>query len=257
MRARLIMMRAFAKQAVIEMSRYAFDTVASMVAMYLLFLVVFFGITGIGGLDEGKTLSSIVLGFNVWILLMFAYSSVAGGLVGDAQTGTLEQLAMSPQGLLSTVLARFWVSFLFLFVQITILLGAAMLTTGRWLRFDLSGVAPLLLITGAAILGIGLVMGGLALVFKRVQSVSSLLQFALIALVVAPVDKFPILKLVPVSFGYQLLNDVMVEGVSITDVPIGDLALLVLGTVAFLSVGIVVFKMMESAARDRALLGQY
>ena len=257
MMARLIMMRAFAKQIAIEMSRYAFDTVASLVAMYLLFLVVFFGIRGVGGLTEGQTLSSIILGFNVWVLLMFAYSSVAAGLVGDAQTGTLEQLAMSPQGLLSTVLVRFWVSFVFIFAQIAILFTLAMVTTGRWLHLDMLSVIPLLLLTGTAILGIGLMMGGLALVFKRVQSVSSLLQFALIALVVAPVDRLPILKIVPVSLGYQLLNGVMVDDVSITAIPAGDLGLLLAGTCIFLFIGIAVFKMMESTARDRGLLGQY
>lgn len=257
MTATLILMRAFAKQIWIELTRYAFDTVSSLVAMYMLFLVVFFGIQGVGGVTEGQTLSSIILGFNVWVLLMFAYSSVASGLVGEAQTGTLEQLAMSPHGLLNTVLIRFWIAFLFVFIQITILLNLAMVTTGHWLHLDLLSVIPLLLMTGTAILGIGLVMGGLALVFKRVQNVSGLLQFGLIALVAAPVDQFPALKLVPVSLGYQLLNRVMVDEVAITDLPAGDLGILVGGAAVFLLVGALIFKAMEARARDRGLLGQY
>lgn len=257
MTATIIMMRAFARQIWIELTRYAFDTVSSLIAMYLLFLVVFFGIQGLGEVTEGKTLSSIILGFNVWVLLMFAYSSVSAGLVGEAQTGTLEQLAMSPLGLLKTFLVRFWVGFLFVFVQITLLLNLAMLTTGHWLHMDVVSVVPLLLITGAAILGIGLIMGGLALVFKRVANVSGLLQFGLIALVAAPLDQFPLLKWVPVSLGYQLLNRVMVDGVPISAIPIADLVRLLGGAAVFLLLGVVVFKAMEGAARDRGLLGQY
>jgi ABC-2 type transport system permease protein len=257
MTATLILARAFAKLLRIELTRYAFDTVSSLIAMYLLFLVVFFGIQGIGDVTEGKTLSSIVLGFNVWVLLMFAYSSVAAGLVGEAQTGTLEQLAMSPLGLLNTFLVRFWVGFLYVFVQITFLLNLAMLTTGHWLHMDVVSVVPLLLITGAAILGIGLIMGGLALVFKKVANVSGLLQFGLIALVAAPVDQFPALKWVPVSLGYQLLNRVMVDEVPISAIPVGDVVRLIVGAAVFFLAGVAVFKAMEGQARDRGLLGQY
>jgi ABC-2 type transport system permease protein len=164
---------------------------------------------------------------------------------------------MSPLGLLNTFLVRFWVGFLFVFVQITILLNLAMITTGHWLHLDVVSVIPLLLVTGAAILGIGLIMGGLALVFKRVSNVSGLLQFGLIALVAAPVDQLPILKWVPVSLGYQLLNRVMVDEVPISAIPIADLLRLVIGAAVFFLAGAAVFKAMEGQARDRGLLGQY
>lgn len=253
----VILARAFAKQHVIEMSRYAFDTVAGLVLMYALFVIVFFGVKGVGGVTEGQTLSSIVLGFNVWALLVFAYSSVATGLLAEAQTGTLEQLAMSPQGLLRTVLIKFGVSFVFILLQITTLLIAAMATTGRWLHVDLLSIVPLLLVTAGAILGLGLVMGGLALVFKRVQAVSAMLQLVLLVLVAVPADQFPIVRLVPISLGYKLLNNVMVDGLSIAAIPVQDLLLLLGSTGVCLLLGFGVFKKMESIAKDRGLLGQY
>lgn len=257
MKATIILIRAFFKLIWIEMSRYAFDTVSSLIGMYLLFLTIFYGVKGLGSVSEGGTLSSLVLGFNVWVLLAFAYSAVAGSLVGEAQTGTLEQVAMSPRGLLGAVLIRFWVAFLFLILQITVLLTLAMATTGLWLNFDVLSVVPLLLGSATAILGIGLAMGGVALVFKRMQNVSSLVQFALIGLVVAPVERFPLVKFVPISLGYQLLNKVMVDDLSITAIPIGDLALLFASAGVFLFMGVAVFKRLEASAKDRGLLGQY
>lgn len=255
--ASVIVAKGFAKQHVIEMTRYAFDTVAGLIMMYVLFVIVFFGVKGVGGVTEGQTLSSIVLGFNVWALLVFAYSSVATVLLAEAQTGTLEQLAMSPQGLLRTVLIKFWVSFVFIILQVTALLIVAMATTGRWLHVDVLSIVPLLLMTAAAILGIGLVMGGLALVFKRVQHVAAMLQLVLIGLVAAPVDQFPIVKLVPVSLGYNLLSSVMVDGLSIMALPLQDLGLLLTGAGVYLLLGFAVFRKMEAIARDRGLLGQY
>lgn len=253
----VVLVNAFARQRWIEMTRYAFDTAASLVSTFLLFLVIFFGVRGVGGVTEGQTLSSIVLGFNVWALLAFAYSSVASGLLVEAQTGTLEQLAMCPRGLLGTVLIRSWVSFLFVIGQIAILLTAAMAATGRWLHMDIASILPILLVTAAAILGIGLVIGGLALVFKRVQNVSSLVQFGLIGLVAIPVEEVAAVKFVPISLGFDLLNRVMVDEIPITDIPAGDLGILAVTAGIFLTIGIVIFKRMESIARDRGLLGQY
>lgn len=257
MRSTLILVRAFAKRYVIEIRRYAFDSVAALLLMYILFVVVFFGVRGIGVDVEGRTLSAIVLGFNVWALLTFAYNSVANGLIGEAQTGTLEQLAMSPRGLLGTILTQFWVAFAFITFQITILLILAMATTGRWLHVDVLSIVPLLLLTVVGVLGLGLAMGGLALIFKRVQSVSAMVQMGLLALVAVPVSQLPIAKLLPVSLGYQLLNDIMVDGVTITSLPVQDLGILLVTSAMYLLLGIAVFKRMEAAARDRGLLGQY
>lgn len=257
MTATLILVGAFAKQRLVEMTRYAFDTVASLVMMYVLFIVIFFGVRGLGDITEGQTLSTIILGFNVWALLAFAYSSVATSLLAEAQVGTLEQLAMSPRGLLGTVLIKFWVTFVFVIVQIAVLLVAAMATAGRWLHIDIVSVAPLVIVTAAAILGIGLVMGGLVLVFKRVQAVSSLMQFALIGLVALPVDQVAAVKFVPISLGFHLLNRVMVDGDPISAIPLGDLAILAGSSGVVLMFGIAVFKKMEAICRDRGLLGQY
>lgn len=257
MTERIILATAFARKTWIELKRYAFDTVASLVSTYLLFLVVFLGVRGVGGVTDGQTLSSIILGFNIWALLAFAYSSTSSGLVSEAQTGTLEQLAMSPHGLLPTVLVRFWVSFVFVLAQIAILLVAVMASTGRWLHFDGVSITPLVLVTATAILGLGLVMGGLALVFKRVQNVSSLVQFGLIGLIAIPIDQVAAVKVVPISLGFHLLSDVMVDGVSIGEIPAGDLAILAVTTAVFLMIGVAIFKKMESISRDRGLLGQY
>ena len=257
MMAAVILTKAFAKQAYIEMTRYAFDSIASLVGMYVLFLTMFYGIRGLGDVSEGATLSSLILGFNVWVLLSFSYGTVAGGLVGEAQTGTLEQVAMARSGLLGAVLIRFWVAFLFFVVQITLLLILAMATTGQWLRLDVVGVAPLLLGSATAVLGIGLAMGGLALVFKRMQNVSGLMQFALVGLVAAPVESLPWVKYVPISLGYQLLNKVMVEEVPLSAIPLSDLGILFAGAAVFVLLGVAVFKRLESMAKDRGLLGQY
>lgn len=235
------------------MSRYPFDTIGALVALYLLFLILFLGVRAMGG----DMTERHVLVFSAWVLLAFAYSSVAIGMVEEALTGTLEQLAMSPRGLLGAILIDFWVKAVFFILQVAVFLILAMATTSRWLHVDILSTLPLLLTTMTGVLGVALVMGGLALVSKRVAGVSALVQLAIVLLVAAPVDTFPVLKLLPITLGYHLLEAVMVGGRSIVDLPTHDLALLLLTAAAYLVIGVAVFRKMDVRARDRGLLGQY
>jgi len=108
----------------------------------------------------------------------------------------------------------------------------------------------------AGLVGVGLAMGGLALVFKRMQTLSSFLGLAFLPLVAAPVDRYPLLKLLPVAHGNALLRSVLVGGRSVFTEPL-ELLILIGVSAAYVVVGVVMFRLMERQARDRALLGQY
>jgi ABC-2 type transport system permease protein len=105
--------------------------------------------------------------------------------------------------------------------------------------------------------GIGFIMGGLAIVFKKTQTVLNVLQIVLLALVFVPIDRYPFMKFLPMSFGNSLLLDTMVRGVSIFRMDGGDLLFLVANTVFYMALGLFAFKAFERAARARGLLGHY
>lgn len=84
--------------------------------------------------------------------------------------GTLEQLAMSPLGFGRVLLSRLAAAFLFDLLVMLLFLLLMMASTGKWLHLDLLSLLPLLLLTMAGVLGIGFIMGGLALVFKQIQA---------------------------------------------------------------------------------------
>lgn len=242
-----------------ELSRYAFDSVVVLVMTYVLFLVVFFGAKSIGGnvIAQADTLSSIVLGFLIWALVAFAYSDISQGIIQEAQAGTLEQLAMSPAGLSTILMMNSGVMLISHVVQMSVVLVLAMWTSGRWLELDLVSIAPLLILTLMGVVGVGFAIGGAALVFKRVAGLSSLLQLAFVGLIVAPLDRIPALALLPLTLGYDLLNQVMVDGVSIFDIEVRDILFLSLNSIAYVLLGLAAFRGMERIARGRGLLGHY
>lgn len=256
---KLYLFKAVFKKNLIELRRYLFNTLSGLVTVYIIFLLIFFGAQAfIGGQPRfGNTLSGIVVGFFLWTFALNAYNEPSRALIQEAQWGTLEQLYMSPVGLGWVVLFQMISSFLVTLVFSMSFLFIMMATTGRFLHLDLLSIIPLILITLGAVYGVGFIMGGLALVFKRIESSFQILQFVFIALVMVPPQEFPLLKYLPLSFGAMLIRKTMIEGLSITGLPLGDLIFLIINSVLYFLLGLAGFKYMERIARRRGLLGHY
>jgi ABC-2 type transport system permease protein len=199
----------------------------------------------------------MVVGLTVCYLTIYAYAELSLVLVQDAQQGTLEQLSMSPLGLGRVLIARIFAALTFRVIIMFALLILMMATTGRWLSVDVATIVPLLILTVASAQGVGFVMGGLALVFKQIQAALGILQFVFVALIAAPLDRFPIAKFLPLSWGTHLIGDAMIDGTRIWQMSAGDLALLVGNGGLYFGLGFLAFKLFERAARGRGLLGHY
>jgi ABC-2 type transport system permease protein len=106
-----------------------------------------------------------------------------------------------------------------------------MVTTGRWLHLDVVSLLLLVLLTLAGVYGIGLIA--------------------------APVDRFPILRALPLVEGNRLIRQVMAGGLSIIQLPAGDLPALVINSAFYLGIGLIAFNLLLKTAKNRGLLGHY
>jgi ABC-2 type transport system permease protein len=100
-------------------------------------------------------------------------------------------------------------------------------------------------------------LGGLAIVFKRVQQPLQIFQVVVIGLVIAPVETWPWLKYMPLVWGTHLIKKVMVDGTRILELGSGDVLFLLVHSFAYFVGGLAAFRFFERKARDRALLGHY
>ena len=246
------------RRRLLDWVRYPMDAVLSIVVFYAIFLVLFFGAKTFGGpkVTGGDTLSSIAVGYVVFVLTMQAYQNFGSFVLQESTAGTLEQLALSRYGLLTVLLSDFVAQTLVTTSILGVVIVPIMATTGRWLHFDVPSVVVLLILTMTGLVGLGLTMGGLAMVFKRIGTAASLVSFTFLFLVAAPVDRYPWLKLLPVAHGNTLLRATLVGSRSAFGRP-SELLILVAVSAAYLAVGCVVFQAMDRKARDRALIGQY
>ena len=245
----------------IEWKRYAFNTVMHLVSFYFMFLILFMGLNfamGPGNSRFGSAVEGLIVGFFIWNYGSFAYITLTWKVIEESRSGTLEQIYMNPFGFewiaFSIVLSDFILEMLFIIPMLILM----MLTTGHYLNIDIITLLPIVFVTITAAYGLGFIMAGLGLVFKKIQSLTMILQFILLAFIAAPADKFPLFKLIfPFTMGTQLIRSNMVDKVTIFEMPLADLGTLLLNSAFYLTIGFIIFKICERKAKEKGLLGHY
>ncbi len=275
-----LVMKAEIIRSLIIMRRYWFRTLTGMAIGYGMLMVLIIGFMSSrdtitdavdGRFADPTTATNFVLGF---ILGMFAFGVVGmftQGIQGMAQSGVLEQLCMSPHGLIVNFLAKATVGAVTSVFYSGIMVWLVTISVNGVLYFDAFPVIVLLTLTFINLLGFGFMMGGLTLVFKQVGQVAILIRMALFALAI-----FAREELLEINF---LISAVM-HALPITDAAIclkyvliydqgavnGEYAsvfthpsfyFLILNCVVWTSIGIACFKVMENWSRSRGTLGTY
>ncbi|PPS43543.1 ABC transporter permease [Chroococcidiopsis sp. TS-821] len=248
------------KRSWIEFTRYPVDAVAGVVIITSVFYGLFLSARYIAGpnLQFGDRLDAIVVGYVLWTLVIFVVTSIVSILQIEAQTGTLEQVMLTPYGVPRVFLARAIASLTINIVIITGILLLILLLTGRQLYFPPTLILPLLTVLFGAY-GLAFLMASLALLFKRIQQLLGLTQFALLFLLAVPSETWSgtlwIVRLVlPMTMGAGILRDLMARNLSLNFV---EISLAFFNGLAYLVLGLIVFRRAEIEAKRRGILGGY
>lgn len=252
-------------KAIILLKRYAFNTITQMVSVYFLFLVVFFGARGItaavGGspIALGDTLDATIVGFFLWFLALASYAELAYSIMNEARLGTLEQLMMSPFGFRWVAVFEVAASTVTSLVMSGFVLAAMLVTTGRQLQIDFITIVPLLLLVTVTAFGMGFMLAGLALIYKRIDALFQVMQFVFIILIGAPafVSSTSILSVLPLSLTTSLIHEAMTDGTFLTELGAARLLTALVNAAVYFGVGLYVFGRMERKARLSGTLAQY
>jgi ABC-2 type transport system permease protein len=246
----------FRKQALL-LVRYPINTASQLFGLYVFFLLLFYGGQAVAGAAFSESLGGLVVGFFVFTMSVVAYSGLSWDVTREAQWGTLEQLYMSPHGFGRVVSVKVAVNVLFSLLWGGLMLVLMTLTTGRALSVDLLTVVPLAALTLASAVGVGFVFGGLALLYKRVENVFNLVQFAFVGLIAAPLGEYPFLRWLPLAQGSRLLQRAMTDGVGLVEMEPTALGVLLLTACGYLAAGYALFGVASARARRRGVLGHY
>lgn len=253
----LRLFRAVFRKQLLLLIRYPVNTLSQLFGLYVFFVLLFYGGQAVGGAAFSESLGGLVVGFFLFTMSVVAYGGLSWDVTREAQWGTLEQLFMSPHGFGRVFAVKVLVNVLFSLLWGGTMLALMLATTGRSLSVDLPTVVPLAVLTLASAVGVGFAFGGLALVYKRIENVFNLVQFAFIGLIAAPLGQYPWLRWLPLAQGSGMLHRSMTEGVRLWEFDPGPLAVLALTATAYLLVGFALFALASRRARRLGVLGHY
>ncbi|MBN2309177.1 MAG: hypothetical protein JXR94_09415 [Candidatus Hydrogenedentes bacterium] len=251
------------------MRRYWFATLTGLIMGWGMLMVLIIGfMSGGGEMAErlaGEKATSGALGL---VIGMFAFGIVGlftQGLQGMARTGELEQVYMSPHGLVTNFLARSFVSALSaIFTSSIMLMLVAASVKGR-LHADPLPTAAILFLTYVNLIGFGFMTGGLVLVFKQTGQVAVLIRLVLVGLAVVAseaVQDWPLVArgvahALPITDAAICLKMVVVQGRGMGVFATSYFFFLLVSCGIWTSLGLTCFKIMENWSRDKGTLGAY
>lgn len=245
-----------------DITRYKFNTIMEFSTFYMIFMAMFLGLNFFGQnmdaspLKLGSTLESLIVGYFIWMIMLVAYSSVAYGISSDATKGTLEQICMSGLGLHSVVIVR---SIANLFINIVfcfLLLIFIMITTGYWISINVISLTVIIVIGIFSIFGISLILGGLTVIFKQINSFLNIVQFFLVGLIMF--DMSPLVSvLVPFRPAINMVYDIAREDLNLLNFSLLDYLYLIFNSAIYFIIGLIVFNHCSKIAKKKGLLGQY
>jgi ABC-2 type transport system permease protein len=238
-----------------EMRQYWFETVSGLLFICAIFLGLFYGIKSfVVPEGEEQTLDGLLFGFLLWTFASGAYGSITKSIIEDTQRGYIEHLFLCPQGVVQLLLSRAMADMLMNFVTLVLVAYVVMALTGNWLSINFLYFYGLLMLAAPSLVGLGLMISGFALVFKKVETVGAMLTLGLMGLVA--LDGLPVspLTLLPFVPGASLTREVILHNAAMN---YQHLVIVLVNSAAYLSVGWWVFNVCAKAAKKRNLIGQY
>lgn len=233
--------------------RYAFEFIASALVLLGIFAGIAYGIAWLPAAEVLPSQASLALGFVLWNFASACYNGVSSEAAEEMRGRTLEQLCIVARPLVNVLLARCAVQLLAALLGSLVMLHVAFWLVGRPVEVSL---APMLVILAAAapsLVGMGLIIGGLAVVFKQVEAINAIMLLGVIVLIGVPAYPINLFALLPFSHAAAW---VIVEQQGLTlAAHEASLALVLANSAFYFALGLVVFRSGYRIARDRGTIG--
>lgn len=202
------------KRQLILARHYPFQEISGLLVFYIFFIGLYWGWAGSKVQEPFNHSYSnhLVLGYLLWTYAVAAVSLLAFDIAEEAQSGTLEQLALVPHQLRPWLLRCFG-NFVLQSGRATILYCLIILTTNEQL-LSLTGLqAAVAALTILGLYGMGLVVGAVTLLCKKTTQLVNIVHFFLFFFtgITIPIDVLPrwlysIAQIIPLTHGMALLR---------------------------------------------------
>ena len=206
----------------------------------------------------GHNAGGMVLGYFIWIIIITGFGHVTQEIEREARSGTLENIFLSGHKKAVIFVFRSFAGITVCFVQLCLVVPLMIYATGVEISFPVNIILPCLALV-VATSGIGLMIGGGALIFKRFGDVLIPVQYAVLLILMVPVESWPVwfsklscaMPGIPVVL---ILKQIMIYG---GDFDYRLMVVAMLNAAFYLLLGICVFYQMVIYSKKRGLVSGY
>lgn len=249
------------RRVLLTYRRYPTETIAQILIAAGSFLALVFGSQYIVGMPIlGQHLSDLVVSYVLWMLILNTVGDNGFTIAEEAESGTLEQLYLSKYSPVKIFLVRSTVNIIFSLLFVLVVLLGLFLIVDFKIQLSLAIILPVILALLVA-MGIGLLVASLAIVFKRVNQLLTIIQFGFLFIIVDPFTKLGYFgrimgDLLPMTPIYRWLT-LIVQGQSFW-VQNGQFVLIsLLNAGGWLAIGLLVYRRASNYAQEQGTLGHY
>lgn len=233
--------------------RYAFEFVVSSLVLLAAFAALAYGIELLPTADFMPMQSSLALGFVLWSFASAAYSGIAGETADEVRGRTLEQLCVVAHPLPVVLMVRCGLQIIGALLGTLVLLHVTFWVVGHAVDVPVAPLIIILLVAAPSLVGLGLIMSGLSVLFKQAEAVNAVMLLGVIALVGAPAYPANVLAILPFSHAAAWI---IAEQGTLSLAGHWLRLLFVAGNAMFyVAAGMAVFNACYRAARRRGTLG--
>ena len=239
--------------------RYKVNTIVGILFLTFVCFGIIFGMESFseGGLDSSEK-AGFIGGYVLWLVMMTNYQTITRTITSESTLGTFEQLYINTSSIRTFLFLKCFSAFLtgliVLYAIIFLILGFS----GLGANISIIAMLPVILVGIPALWAISLGIGSLALMFKQIEAVSSVVSMIVIASIPVIVQKSHVASLLlPFGLANKLAQDIFAGESRLLDVTGEDIALILANDVAYLLIGLVLFGISERYAKKFGKLGHH
>lgn len=257
--------RAEAYRDVITSLRYPLEVVTGLAILFMLFMGLYASAMGMAGpLVSAGGQDAMIIGFTMWFFAIMAINTMSVDIESEARQGTLEQVYLHAPNYLGLLWVRGAVHLglgSWVVIVLSLLIQAA---TRHWLQIGWHNVLPLVVASAVGIMGlcgVGLMLGALSLIFKRIGQLAAIMQFGLYILAQLKLEAMPpvwatIAPHVPLIGLVNLVKLLVTPGADLAALQTG-FGWLIIDSALYAVIGSLAFLVAERQARKAGSLSHY
>lgn len=247
-----------------EVKQYLFNYIFYNIGLFFVFIGLFYAFKQ----DGTKDATVLLYGLIIWQLCNTAINYLSNVIQDESMLGTLEQIFMTRTSVFSVFFSKLIVNLVFGMIKIAIVFILCVFI------FDVQDILVNLgiiniyifiitIITVFSFYCLGLLFGGMALFFKRVNSFCSMLTYLLLFFtnITVPIESLPALiqpisYAIPITWAVRLIN-LLVFGAADTSIITINFIGFIITSGLYLVGGVIAFNLSIKRAKELGKLGQY